>query len=310
MPNTIPAWVRPVLVAAAIYNLAWGTFVIFFPNLPFAWAGMEPPNYVALWQCIGMIVGVYGVGYWIASRDPVTHWPIVLVGLLGKILGPIGMAWHVSQGTLPVIASWTCVFNDVIWWLPFTGILFLAARELDRRRLQTIVADLETELRRSTSSHGRNLWDLSQESPLLVLFIRHSGCTFCREALARLKADEPELTGQGIKLAVVHMGDEATERKLARTYDLESAHWVPDPERRLYAACDLRLGTLNGLIGVKPLTRALFGGAFFKHGVGVMKENGLQLGGAVLLHEGRIVKADRYTTSADTTDFAGMCRVA
>ena len=39
---------------------------------------------------MGMIVGVYGIGYLIAARDPRTHWPIVLVGLLGKVFGPIG----------------------------------------------------------------------------------------------------------------------------------------------------------------------------------------------------------------------------
>ena len=39
-----------------------------------------------------MIVGVYGIGYAIASTDPLRHWPIVLVNSLGKIFGPIGFA--------------------------------------------------------------------------------------------------------------------------------------------------------------------------------------------------------------------------
>jgi hypothetical protein len=91
-----------VLIAAAIYNLAWGLFVIFQPMALFRWGGVEPlPNYPELWQCIGMVIGVYGVGYLIAAFDPVRHWPIVLVGLLGKVFGPIGFAWSAASGHLP-----------------------------------------------------------------------------------------------------------------------------------------------------------------------------------------------------------------
>jgi hypothetical protein len=124
-----PQWMRNVLWLAAVYNLAWGAFVILFPLVPFEWAGMEPPNYPSLWQCIGMIVGVYGIGYGIAATDPVRHWPIVLVGLLGKIFGPIGFVWNAAQGALPWHAGLTILTNDLEWWLPFGLILLHARRE-------------------------------------------------------------------------------------------------------------------------------------------------------------------------------------
>lgn len=120
------AW---VLWAAAIYNLAWGGFVILFPDLPFQWAGMELPNYPEIWQCLGMVVGVYGVGYAIAATNPVRHWPIVLVGLLGKILGPMGFLNAAWRGRLPWQAGWTIIFNDLIWWAPFFAILWIAYRK-------------------------------------------------------------------------------------------------------------------------------------------------------------------------------------
>ena len=62
-----PRWCRQVLVAAAIYNLVWGAAVIIAPLTLFRWAGMELPRYPEIWQCVGMIVGVYGIGYWIAA---------------------------------------------------------------------------------------------------------------------------------------------------------------------------------------------------------------------------------------------------
>jgi hypothetical protein len=112
-----------VLWAAAVYNVAWGAVVVLFPAQLFRWAGMQPPNYPELWQCIGMLVGVYGVGYAIAATNPVRHWPIVLVGMLGKILGPIGFLHAAWQGALPWKAGWMIVANDLIWWLPFVALL-------------------------------------------------------------------------------------------------------------------------------------------------------------------------------------------
>lgn len=119
---------KGVLIVAGIYNLLWGALVVFFPLLPFKWAGMELPNYPQIWQALGMVVGVYGVGYCISAFDPFRHWPIILVGLLGKVLGPIGMLWSLQRGTLPPNAAWLCVGNDVIWWLPFGFILYQAYR--------------------------------------------------------------------------------------------------------------------------------------------------------------------------------------
>jgi hypothetical protein len=117
-----------VLWAAAVYNLLWGGFVVLFPLLPFRWLGMPPPNYPQIWQCVGMIVSVYGIGYACAARDPLRHWPIVLVGLFGKILGPLGFllpAWH---GELPWAFGWINLTNDLIWWIPFALILHRASR--------------------------------------------------------------------------------------------------------------------------------------------------------------------------------------
>jgi hypothetical protein len=96
--------------------------------MAFELAGMPAPQYPEIWQCVGMIVGVYGVGYAIAASDPARHWPIVLVGLLGKIFGPIGFLGAVLRGKLSWALGWTIVGNDLIWWVPFVAILCHAWR--------------------------------------------------------------------------------------------------------------------------------------------------------------------------------------
>lgn len=120
---------RGCLVAAGIYNLAWGALTVLRPMWLFDLAAIEPPNHPFIWQCVGMIVGVYGVGYLAASTDPVRHWPIVLVGLLGKIFGPIGYLDGVWRGEVPPGFGITLPTNDLIWWIPFALILLHAWRQ-------------------------------------------------------------------------------------------------------------------------------------------------------------------------------------
>lgn len=116
------------LQMAALYNLLWGGWVILFPFASFDALGMARPNYPEFWQCIGMIVGVYGIGYAIASADPIRHWPIVLVGFLGKVFGPIGFLNAILTARLPWGFGWHIVFNDLVWWIPFALTLAFVRR--------------------------------------------------------------------------------------------------------------------------------------------------------------------------------------
>jgi len=125
-PLSLKRW----LLAAAFYNAAFGLYTLVWPRHYFQWSGLgsEAPYPEALWPCIGMIVAVYGLGYAIAALDPLRHWPIVLVGLVGKVLGPLGFLDAVWRGLLPAKFGWILLTNDLIWWPSFIATLLLAAR--------------------------------------------------------------------------------------------------------------------------------------------------------------------------------------
>ncbi|MBX3119801.1 MAG: hypothetical protein KF784_12095 [Fimbriimonadaceae bacterium] len=110
---------RAWFYAAALYNVAWGVGVILFPNLIFELVGMPPPNYLSLFQCIGMMVLVYGLGYYLLARDPIRYAHFVWIGLAGKTFGPVGFLWAALQGDLPWVFGWTVLFNDIVWWPAF-----------------------------------------------------------------------------------------------------------------------------------------------------------------------------------------------
>lgn len=103
---------------AAVYNVVWGVVVILFPTLLFDLLHVAPPNYPFLMSGIGLFVALYGYGYWVVSRDLRAYPQLVVIGFLGKALGPIGWLFTVWRGEIPARTLLINVFNDLIW-LPF-----------------------------------------------------------------------------------------------------------------------------------------------------------------------------------------------
>ena len=118
----------PWFYAAAIYNLIWGAAMIIFPGAYFNLVNIEPPNYPAIWQVVGMFVLVFAPAYWWVARGPWSHRHLVLIGLAGKVLGPIGFVWAATLDEIPASFGWTLLTNDLVWWIPFTLFLRDAAR--------------------------------------------------------------------------------------------------------------------------------------------------------------------------------------
>lgn len=122
---------RISFIAAGIYNLAFGLWAGFWPLAFFQLFEIPPPHYPQIWACVGMVVGVYGLLYLYAAWKLESAWPIIAAGLLGKVLGPVGMATSFSDDW-PRRLGMLCVYNDLIWWLPF-GLFLVRGTAIGRR---------------------------------------------------------------------------------------------------------------------------------------------------------------------------------
>jgi hypothetical protein len=110
---------RAIFALAGAYNILWGLFTAVHPQWLFDYARMPRINYPEIFACLGMVVGVYGVLYWYVAFAPERGWLIAAIGLLGKLLGPIGLVPLLTSGAWPLRAAILCVTNDLIWWIPF-----------------------------------------------------------------------------------------------------------------------------------------------------------------------------------------------
>ena len=305
IPSTNPPpWTRKWLIAAGVYNLVWGAAVIAFPNALFDFAGIEPPAYPQLWQCIGMIVGVYGIGYLAAASNSRVHWPIVLVGLLGKVFGPIGFAGALITGDLPPAFGVTILTNDLLWWAPFAMMLWDAAKS--RAEPDADTPSLDEALNGLVDQSGRSLFEITSARPTLVVFLRHSGCTFCRETLADLSAQRAAIEHAGHTIVLVSMSSPSDLKDVADRYGLDDVALVSDPDRLAYRALELRRGTFAQLFGLKVFLRG-FAATIKGHLVGRLDGDGFQMPGAFVIQGTEVLRSFRHQTAADRPEYAGFC---
>jgi len=124
---------RILFTLAGFYNLIWASFSTFYPQAFFEFAGLPPINHPEIYICLAMVVGIYGFLYWEVARVPERGGAIVAVGLLGKVLGPLGALYLVWKGIWPAKAFLLNLGNDLIWWVPFALYLYDWRRFLKKK---------------------------------------------------------------------------------------------------------------------------------------------------------------------------------
>ncbi|MBY0589016.1 AhpC/TSA family protein [bacterium] len=150
---------------------------------------------------------------------------------------------------------------------------------------------------------GRTLLSLSNESPVLVVFLRHFGCTFCREALADLAQQRPQIEAAGTAITIVHMGTEEEANFMLNGYGLAKTHHISDPLRRIYRSFELRRGRVGQLFGLSVWLRGFRAGILNRHGLGRLQGDGFQMPGVFVIDHGKIIKEFRHQSASDRPDY-------
>ncbi len=121
---------KKIILASAIFNLVIGLMITLFPNLYFNILEVPPPNYTILWQILGMTVAVVGVGFLIAAKDYQKNWPIIFLGFIGKLFGPVIFGiYGVATKSLP-LGFLPLSLCDFLWLFPFGYALYLSRAEI------------------------------------------------------------------------------------------------------------------------------------------------------------------------------------
>src|SRR5580698_8553906 len=81
---------------------------------------------------------------------------------------------------------------------------------------------------------GASLLALAEASPLLLVFLRHVGCSFCRQAISDVAELRPELDKRGVRPVFVHLGTPERAKPFFDYYGIGDVERVSDPEAKIY----------------------------------------------------------------------------
>jgi hypothetical protein len=157
---------------------------------------------------------------------------------------------------------------------------------------------------------GASLLELAEASPVLLIFLRHFGCSFCRQAISDVADLRGELAVRGVRPVFVHLGTSERAKPFFDYYGIGDVERVSDPEARIYRDPVFLLPRIHpALTLLQPAVWAgWLKGAIFKHGIGAIKEDGEQMQGLFFLKGAKIVRQFRYRTIADEPDYLKLIR--
>ena len=161
-------------------------------------------------------------------------------------------------------------------------------------------------LQEMITNEGVNLNDLSGVKPVLLVFLRHFGCTFCREALADIAGQREEIEASGTELVFVHMTENEIAERYFNRYDLEGVQHISDPECKYYSEFGLVKGNFTQLFGLQSWIRGFSAGVVAGHGVGPQLGDGFQMPGAFVIQNGVIKDSFIHKLASDRIDYLNM----
>jgi peroxiredoxin len=163
-------------------------------------------------------------------------------------------------------------------------------------------------LEMAETSAGFTVAEMSRSGPVMLVFLRHFGCTFCRQALTDLGSRRGEIERDGTRIVVVHMSEDDRATETLKGFGLAGVSHVRDSEQELYRAFGIDRGTLAQLASPTVVARGLR--ARFIEGIGLGAPDGdvTRLAGVFIVADGHVVHSYRHRDAADRPDFVRLAR--
>lgn len=156
------------------------------------------------------------------------------------------------------------------------------------------------------TQYGQTLGELSNGRPVLLVFLRHFGCTFCREAVAEITELRPEIEAKGTQLAFVHLSDDDEKaKKFFAPHGLQDVPRFADPEGILFQSFGLVRAHWRAYLNFESILRTLM--AWLNgHWLGMPAGDVERMPGTFLIQNGEIRKAFRHRLVSDRPDYLEM----
>ena len=154
----------------------------------------------------------------------------------------------------------------------------------------------------NTAGDSVHLSDYWQKQPIVLVFVRHFGCTFCRQHIANLRKDYQQFQDAGAQVICVGMGISKVGRGFEILMDLKFPVLVTGETNAPYLEYGLGKGSLGQIFGIRSFVKALK--ATFQGHVGTsVQGDPYQMPGVFIIDTTGVLKyAHYYEDIGDTPE--------
>lgn len=312
--KNLPDWIPIVLRFAGISNAVWGLTFALFTDVMLRWAGLSEPFFIFPWKILGLIAVIFGAAYYLAAVHPVRHVLIICVGFFIKITGFVLLISFYSSETVTTRLAFFFSLKDALWSIVFGIILYyiFKAWQSPDEDEHTSGMPLSEALHKFTTQEGSSLYDLSFRKPIFLVFLRHFGCTFCREAMADIQRQRKAIEAEGMHIVFVHMGGSMEAELFFNKYGFSRVSHISDPTCVLYNTFQLKRGSFQQLFGIYSWIRGFKAGILKTHGIGWLVGDGFRMSGVFVIYKGEMLKSYRLAYASDRPDYIALanCELA
>ena len=107
-PKPLSLWMTVLLRFAGVFNLLAGTGMIVFYHEGFKMLGVQKPDLALPVQVMGILVGLFGVGYLLVAANPVENRNILMLGFLSKAISSVAATLVCVPAGGPSAAALVC----------------------------------------------------------------------------------------------------------------------------------------------------------------------------------------------------------
>jgi AhpC/TSA antioxidant enzyme len=303
--SALPKWTPQLLIAAGVYYLLLAVSSSVWPMSWYWTSGIVPTDTeqaILMVHVAGTPLYVFAFGAFISLLHPTRFWVVS------------AMLW--LHNVIDFCVNLNATLNSRL--PPLNGVLFMAFGALFAGAFGRVVWSIYRESSSSADSRpvtlddalslipdgsAQTLAELSDTRPLLLVLIRHTGCTFCREVLDRLASELKARTAPPPTIVIVGLGRLEAIREMVNSFGLSQVLILSDQEQKVYRALELPRGGVWRLFGPRELWRAIGRGSLAHYGIGRVEGDPFQLPGTALIRDRKVVSIHRAKSAADYCEF-------
>jgi peroxiredoxin len=155
---------------------------------------------------------------------------------------------------------------------------------------------------------GNTVAEISQNKKVLLIFLRHLACIFCREALKDIRKIRSKLNEMNVEVVFVHMAKNEIADEIFETYKIPDIQHISDINKDLYMSFGLAKGDFKQLFGFKSFLG--MGRAGIK---GNIPSTGLigdpnQMPGVFIIEDKKVVNYFIYNSVGDYPNYLGLVK--